>query len=253
MIRVVLASCVLVGVADAQPAPEAPPAPEAKPLDKLDTSKLEALYASGTKHYNLGEWDAAIADFKQLYALMPDPTFLFNLGQAYRQKGSCREATAVYKSYLRTASDADRGRVEPLVAELEPCVRAEEEKARRLLPPAPPPRLSDRHRLIRRVGYGVLGAGAIGFGAASYFTYRSTKLEDQRNACTDISPCSASKAISLEHRGEQANRRAGWSALIGGTLAVIGGGAVIYTMVRGEYVTVEPARGGAMVSTEVKF
>jgi tetratricopeptide (TPR) repeat protein len=68
--------------------------------DKVEAAKLFDL---GKRHYNLNEWDDAIAQFKSAYKLFPDPVYLFNIAQAYRLKGtkSCALSAQFYASYLR--------------------------------------------------------------------------------------------------------------------------------------------------------
>lgn len=223
-----------------------------KSLDKVDTSKVEALFAEGSKLYDTGQWDAAITAFREAYRLMPDPSILFNIGQAYRQKGRCRDATAAYKAYLRNASDDNRARVEQLIKELEPCVKIEEENARRLLPPppAPPPLPAGPTwpRTLRWSGYAAGGLGVALVGAGVLFSLRASKASaDFERACAD--GCAAGGELELiEQRGKDADRNAtifyvagAASLAIGATLAVIG-----YRS--GERLVVQPAKGGAVAT-----
>jgi tetratricopeptide (TPR) repeat protein len=252
MTRIAVLLCIVESVAFAQPTdPKPDPKPvEAKPpLSKFDTSKVEAMFDRGTKHYDLGEWDAAIAAFKQAYALMPDPSFLYNLGQSFRQKGACREATAAYKSYLRNAPDDDRGKVEQFVRELDPCVKVEEEKARRLLPP---PELSPRHRTLRRAGLITTGAGMLVLGGASFFAVRAVRTESESERC-NTNPCAGSRVIDLDRKGQAAERNALVLGVIGAAVVATGATLYLYTRVRGEYITVTPTGGGGLVTLGHSF
>src|SRR5437867_3461171 len=89
---------VAPGAARAQPAPSPP-----------DESRARELHQQGSRHYDIGEYDAAIDDFKAAYALSPAAGLLFNIAQAYRMKGtdSCAEALRYYRSYLRAAPNAE--------------------------------------------------------------------------------------------------------------------------------------------------
>jgi tetratricopeptide (TPR) repeat protein len=247
----VAAVAASTATAHAQPAPPAPrpePAP-ARSLPAPDTSKIEALFVEGTKHYDLGEWDAAIARFKQAYALMPDPSFLFNLGQSYRQKNSCREATAAYKSYLRHAPDEDRAKVEQFLRELEPCVKAEEERARRL---APPPRLSSRHVKLRWAGLATGAVGALLAGGGVFFTVKAINTENDAEArCRTL--CNGADLVALEREGKQADRNAKLLYAVGGAAVAAGATLFLYTVLRADYVTVEPTPGGAIVGALARF
>jgi hypothetical protein len=254
--RVALAIvCFAVSAASAQPDPQpADPKPadskpaDAKSLSKFDISKVEALFDQGTKHYDLGEWDAAIAKFKQVYALMPDPSFLFNLGQAYRQKGACREATTAYKSYLRHATD-DRAKVEQFIRELAPCVANEDEKARRL---APPPQLSPSHKRLRRIGLVTGGVGVLALAGSAVFGVRALQAENDLEAC-NLDPCTGNAAAKIDERGRSSERNALILGVAGGAAFAIGGAIFAYTKWKPEYITVAPTGGGAMVMGGGRF
>jgi tetratricopeptide (TPR) repeat protein len=86
--------------------------------------QAQAQFQKGTQHFNLAEWDEAITAYKEAYRLLPEPLFLYNIAQSYRQKGDCKQARTFYKSYLREAPDADnRAKVEQRIAEMEECIR----------------------------------------------------------------------------------------------------------------------------------
>lgn len=66
-----------------------------------DKAKAKALYEEGLKHYNLAEWNDAIKSWKDSYLLSKKPLLLFNIGQAYRLSGDCKQAKIFYESYQR--------------------------------------------------------------------------------------------------------------------------------------------------------
>jgi tetratricopeptide (TPR) repeat protein len=99
------------------------------------------LYERGVRHYNVREYDAAIEDFKRAYLLSATPSLLFNLAQAYRQKGpgSCADAAAAYRAYLRERPNAaDRKTIEGHIDNLDACAKSEP-PAKKEPPPPPPP------------------------------------------------------------------------------------------------------------------
>src|SRR5258706_10249577 len=105
--------CAWVGQAAAQK----PPAADASGHDR---ELAKQHYEQGITHYNLGEFDAAVVEFKAAYALTSEPGLLFNIAQAYRLKEDYKQALYFYKTYLRLVPDAgNRPDVERWIGELE--------------------------------------------------------------------------------------------------------------------------------------
>jgi tetratricopeptide (TPR) repeat protein len=102
-----------------------------------------ALYQQGLKHYNLGEYDQAIAALKRAYLLVEAPEFLFNIAQAYRKKGpgSCKHALEFYRSYLRAQPESPkRSNVDAMIADMEQCARTQPAATAAAIAPPPLPR-----------------------------------------------------------------------------------------------------------------
>src|SRR5690348_2167263 len=109
---VILIAAMLASVAMAQPASD--PAAEAK-----------RHFQAGLTHFNLREYEAAIAEFQSGYRFKQDPVFLFNIAQAYRFDNQPEQALSYYKSYLSNAQNPpNRDKVEERIRELEPIVAA---------------------------------------------------------------------------------------------------------------------------------
>ena len=87
------------------------------------------FYKQGTTQFKLGNFDDAIALFKKAYETHPHHAFLFNLGQAYRQKGDCKQAIFFYKGYLAEAGAKAKNRpvVEEHIEELKEICKATED------------------------------------------------------------------------------------------------------------------------------
>jgi hypothetical protein len=66
-----------------------------------DRATAKKLYDDGLRHYNVAEYGDAIAAWKQAYLISKKPILLFNIGQAYRLGGDCKQATTFYDSYER--------------------------------------------------------------------------------------------------------------------------------------------------------
>ena len=89
------------------------------------------LYKKAMTHYELGEFDAAIDEFKRAYALTSAPGLLFNLAQVYRMKKDPEQAVYFYRTYLRLQPDApNRADVEALLAENQALLDAERARKR---------------------------------------------------------------------------------------------------------------------------
>jgi len=80
--------------------------------------EAKELYKKGMTHYELGEFDVAIDEFKRAYALTSAPGLLFNIAQVYRMKKDPEQAVYFYRTYLRLVPAApNRADVESLLAE----------------------------------------------------------------------------------------------------------------------------------------
>ena len=64
-----------------------------------DTAKAKQLYDEGLRHYNVAEYPQAIESWKQAYLISKKPLLLFNIGQAYRLSGDCKQAMTFYDNY----------------------------------------------------------------------------------------------------------------------------------------------------------
>ena len=94
-----------------------PPSPGAAPQD---AEKARQLFQQGSKYYDLGQFDKAIEAWQQGYDQKPDPGFLYNIAQAYRQKQDAAKAIFFYKGYLRNSPKAhNRAEVEQKIAALQ--------------------------------------------------------------------------------------------------------------------------------------
>src|SRR4051812_27640544 len=83
--------------------PAAGPAPAA---DAARRARVERLFEQGQAHYDLAEYEDAIARFREAYELSSAPLLLFNIAQAYRLKGECARALPAYRNFVRVAPDS---------------------------------------------------------------------------------------------------------------------------------------------------
>jgi tetratricopeptide (TPR) repeat protein len=85
-----------------------------------DAGAAKRFFVSGSKHFDLGEYNDALNDFKEGYRLKDDPVFLYNIAQCHRLLNQNTDALRAYKTYLRRAPTApNRGEVERKITALE--------------------------------------------------------------------------------------------------------------------------------------
>ena len=85
-----------------------------------DVSGAKHFFETGSKHFDLGEFDEALRDFKEGYRLKEDPVFLFNIAQCQKALQLRPDAIRSYKTYLRRRPGApNRADVELKIAALE--------------------------------------------------------------------------------------------------------------------------------------
>src|SRR5207248_367090 len=87
-----------------------------------DKEEAKRHYQKGMAAYELEHWDTAIKEFESGYLGVPDPAFLFNLGQCYRLSNRPQQAIGFYQKYLRKSGDKvprkQRQEVEEQIAKL---------------------------------------------------------------------------------------------------------------------------------------
>ncbi|MBA3454069.1 MAG: hypothetical protein H0T42_13325 [Deltaproteobacteria bacterium] len=116
MFKQLMLASVLLASSTAAAQPAKPGAPD---LDDQKKAEAKALYDKGITHYNLGEFDPAIAAFRAAYGISAAPGLLFNIAQAFRLKKDYEQASYFYETYLRLKPDApNRADVEARIAEM---------------------------------------------------------------------------------------------------------------------------------------
>ncbi len=249
----ILAIVLDLAIARAQPAPPTEPTTP----DVSTVERAKALYAAGSKHYDLHEYDKAVLAFRAAYDLYPEPLFLFNIAQAYRQLGDCKNARGFYQTYLQKLPAADnRDKVEEFITKMDDCVRHQEtaEAERKKLPPVvvgEPPR---NDRTLRGVGIITAVAGAAIAGVGIYFSNQAAGYaRDAETFCAQ--GCDSSEITEIDRKGREADRTALVFYGIGGVAIATGAGLLLYTALHADpdRVTVVPTRGGATMTKTWRF
>ncbi len=117
-VRRLLATCLAVGVV-AGPATGERRALAAPMTEGQRLRSARQHYEQAVSHYNLDEFEAALAEFREAYRVKPDSSFLFNIAQCYRKLGLRDAAIDFYHKYVRASPDANnRAEAERWIAEL---------------------------------------------------------------------------------------------------------------------------------------
>jgi tetratricopeptide (TPR) repeat protein len=205
-------------------------------------ARAKAADASARVHYNLREYAAAIADYRRAFEALPDPLFLFNIAQAYRQFRDCENARVMYRNYLRERPAADnRAKVEQFIVEMDAC-------AAQATQPTPVPAQASQHRGVRIAGTAAGAAGLAAIGTGVYFSVvGAQRAQALETACS--SGCDGSNVASIDRDGHDANRGAIVAYAIGGAALSAGVALWIWAWLdrRDERVTVNATPSGASV------
>jgi len=239
----------------------------------------DAAYQEARRLYDLREWDAAIAKFKEAYRLRPDAPSLFNIAQSNRLKGDCTEALNFYKTYKRNfPKEKNIDKVDKFIADMETCAKAAPVKTEPVstepaktepvktepvntepaktepvktepvvITPKPdpgPPPASDPGKTKRVVGLVVGGLGVVSLGGSVFFGLRARSAAKDAEGATMGDPWNP----AIETRGETAARNG--KIALGVGVALVGTGVVLYILGRkgsteAPQVAVIPSHDGA--------
>jgi hypothetical protein len=96
-----------------------------------DKELAKTLYNQGKTQFDLGNFEESVRLFKSAYEAAGYPAFLFNIAQAYRQMGDCKQALFFYKRYLSVSGDQvqdnERALVEKHISDLTTTCKANED------------------------------------------------------------------------------------------------------------------------------
>ena len=215
-----------------------------------DPTSSAAQFEKGKAAYRLGEFDEAIAFFREGYRLKPDPVFLYNIALAHRGKQDFEKAIFFYQSYLREApAAANRTAVEAKIAELQ---RALDEKKRAAEAPPKTPLDPDKPtaeepagvtpvalepRTAKRKPALIIAGGAMaGVGVASSVVgaILLAKASSTQREVSDAAEMHLPWTEELADKDASARRNAkiGLVAVIAGGTLVVAGGVVLFLGLR---------------------
>ncbi|HUS30228.1 MAG TPA: hypothetical protein VMZ53_17090 [Kofleriaceae bacterium] len=242
-------------------------------------AKAKDLATRGRIYHDAGDYQAAVAAWKEAYVLAPSPGLLFNIAQAYRLAGNCDEAAWMYRRFLDTdPTGPNKALAEQHLASVEKCgrgglpmmvvtpkiiakvpdpknvVKADGSSSTSITTDLPLDEQDKRARTYKRVGIGLgVGAGAALVGAAVF----ALDANDASNTVED----------TYKHGGKwsdvkEADARGKRSATLATALGIGGGvalasGVVLYSLghryEKAQHVAVVPTGHGAQVSLSWGF
>ena len=243
-----------------------------------DTAKAKQLYDEGLRHYNVAEYPQAIDSWKQAYLISKKPLLLFNIGQAYRLSGDCKQAMTFYDNYqnaeptpknqdeldqaiaackataTKPVDTAPAITTKPVDTNPPPITATQPTQPTATKPIEPPPvtpvetttATTDRRRIGMIVG--IAGVGLEVAAVVFALQGRATARDAEKVSSWD------QHAMDLQSAGERDNNFA-WGLGIGGG-AAIAAGVVLYVTggASAEHgVAIVPARGGAQVGWSHSF
>ncbi len=260
----------LVGVAEA--------APRDLPAFERASAMREARahFQIGLRHYNLGEFDRAIVEFKLAYRRSEAPGLLFNIAQAHRARGDARSALHFYAAYLRVDPRArERAYVESRIRQLEqqlepvpapetapaeaPVASADDPEvhvvqAAAVLTAAP--RARETGRAMKIAGIATATAGAAALIAGGYYSIQAASAAEEISDLSKNNGRWSKRFDDVSTEGRQSEITAAVLYAVGGA-AVVTGGVLYWFGVRREAsaarLTVAPESGGMRLGMRWKF
>lgn len=223
--------------------------------DDDKAAEARAADAAGRAHYRAHDYAAAIDDYRRANDALPDPLFVFDMAQAYRQLHDCAHAGELYRKYLEDRPDADnREKVERFIADMDACTPVAATEAP--TPPPPPPPVgesSSRTFQFMGIGTGVLGLFLVGAGA--YFSIDAGHDQDQIEAAC-AHGCRGADIQALDLAGHAANRNAAITYSLGGAALAAGGVMILWSLLGGSSdhaPAIAPTAGGAIITGQARF
>jgi tetratricopeptide (TPR) repeat protein len=210
--------------------------------EKIKAQAMEHFDAGKTA-YRLRDYDTAISEWKNGYQIKTDPVFLFNIGQAYREKRDFENAIAFYTSYLKEDPSAkNRDLVEQRISEMKEAMEQQRKAAENppsgpvkpdpnanetpTPPEPPPPSPASARGGGLKVGGAVLGvAGLVAVGVGVVLGVSAKSDESDINSALQGGPYTP----DLADRENAARTKALAATLtIGVGAAAVVGGAILY-------------------------
>jgi tetratricopeptide (TPR) repeat protein len=242
--------------------------------DPQADEKAKAAANAGAALFQKDDFKGAATKFEEAYSINRDPSYLFNIAQAYRHGGDCVRAADYYKRFLEAvphppneekirvwyssqmqcAKEKSAGTEPPKPDEPKPDEpKPDEPKPDEPIKvtPAPHPAPSGRHR--RGLAIALAGNSIAAFAVGGFFTWDAGYLSDRRAAfldrCSAVNRCSSAVVNDYDRRGSRARTLAIVGFAVGGV--ALAASATLYLMsgsTESPPVAITPIEGGAIVT-----
>lgn len=134
-----------------------------------DLQRAKELFENGVMLYDEGSYEAAVAAFREAYALSNEPLMLYNMASALERMGRWEEALEALNGYRAYAPSDEREVLERRIRSIEQRL---EERGTGTNEPPPQPAPEPRKR-VNPVAAALIGTGAVGVGVGTAFTLRA--------------------------------------------------------------------------------
>ncbi|HTL33299.1 MAG TPA: hypothetical protein VL326_09250 [Kofleriaceae bacterium] len=240
-----------------------------------EDAKAKAAADAGAALFAKNDFAGAASKFREAYDLNHDPSYLFNIAQAYRHAGDCVRSSDFYGRFLADVPHPpNEDKIRVWYASETQC--AKERTATPVEPPKqeppkqeppkqePPKQEPPKHEATftpgttgshhRGLVITLAATGAIAIGVGGFFAWDSGYLNDQRQSFLDgcntsSNRCSSAVVNDYDRRGARANTISIVGFAAGGL--AIAASATIYLLSGSSSetppVAIAPVNGGAVV------
>jgi hypothetical protein len=233
-----------------------------------DETNAEKLYEQGQVAFDAKRFDEAISAWEQSYELSKEPDLLFNIGQAYRQRGKpgdCTKAFTSYQKFIELAATSEQRPVaEGFAVELKACAihEAPAPIAAPIAVPSPtpimalvtaPPLIEPSNgtrsgRTEKIAGFTLAGGGVALVATGFYFGHRASSLGNEvTSTCAKGCDWAVYGPKNTDGRSAQTKQYV-FDGL--GAAAIVGGGIMYWLGTRegAPSIALATHRGGAVVT-----
>jgi len=210
-------------------------------------------YRKALVHYDSREFDRAINEFEQAYAITGAPELLFNLGQAHRLRGDWQQALHCYRSYLERVPDAsNRDDVQARIGEMQQKVAATRVVRERPVWVAQKDKEAHPGTTLKVAGIVTGASGLALIGAGVYYGLSARSSADQITQLSKSKGQWSPDEQAAYQSGQNAASRATLFYVVGG--AAVAGGGVLYWLGTSEArVAPTPLPGGGAIVVSGRF